>query len=205
MALADPYGLSLVPVEVWGAVLAISSAGFVVGGLIVARRGLGARPVRLLLLVNLAMWTLTVLFPLRSSIVLLAAGFLLYMTLIPIAEAAEQTTIQRVVPLPAQGRVFGFAQSLETAASPVTSFLIGPIAQLWVIPFMTTGAGAATIGGWFGTGPDRAMALLFVLAGLIGLVVTAMALRSRGFTDLSARYAAAGRRPAEPVPALAGA
>jgi DHA3 family multidrug efflux protein-like MFS transporter len=100
--------------------------------------------------------------------------------------------------------VFGFAQSLETAASPVTSFLIGPIAQVWVIPFMTTGAGAATIGGWFGTGPDRAMALIFVAAGLIGLAVTAAALRSRGFADLSARYAAAAPRRTEPAPALAG-
>jgi DHA3 family multidrug efflux protein-like MFS transporter len=205
MALADPYGLSLVPVQVWGAVLAVTSAGFILGGLVVARRGLGPRPVRLLLLVNLAMWTITVLFPLRSSIVLLAAGFLIYLALIPVAEAAEQTTIQRVVPLPAQGRVFGFAQSLETAASPVTSFLIGPIAQVWVIPFMTTGAGAATIGGWFGTGPDRAMALIFVAAGLIGLAVTAAALRSRGFADLSARYAAAAPRRTEPAPALAGA
>ena len=197
MALVDPYGLTLVSVESWGVVLAVTSAGFIIGGLIVARRGLGARPVRVLLLTNLAMWSLTVLFPLRSSIVMLAVGFLVYMTLIPIAEAAEQTTIQRVVPLGTQGRVFGFAQSLETAASPITSFLIGPIAQVWVIPFMTTGAGASAIGGWFGTGPARAMALLFIGAGLLGLLVTVLAMRSRGYARLSARYATlAHRRPA---------
>jgi DHA3 family multidrug efflux protein-like MFS transporter len=196
MALADPYGLSLVPVETWGVVLAVTSAGFILGGIIVARRGLGTRPVRVLMLTNLAMWSITVLFPLRSSIVLLAAGFLIYMLLIPIAEAAEQTTIQRVVPLATQGRVFGFAQSLETAASPVTSFLIGPIAQVWVIPFMTTGAGATAIGGWFGTGPDRAMALLFIAAGLLGLVATVLAMRSRAYAALSARYARSASRPA---------
>ncbi|MEH1124041.1 MFS transporter [Micromonospora sp. CPCC 206061] len=189
MALMDPYGLTLVSVEAWGVVLAISSAGFIIGGLIVARRGLGARPVRVLLLANMAMWTVTILFPIRSSIVMLTIGFLIYLILIPVAESAEQTVIQRVVPLATQGRVFGFAQSLETAASPVTSFLIGPIAQVWVIPFMTTGAGAATIGGWFGTGPDRAMALLFIGAGLIGLVMTIVAMRSRAYTALSARYA----------------
>jgi MFS transporter, DHA3 family, multidrug efflux protein len=218
MALADPYGLSLVSVEAWGVVLAVTSAGFIIGGVIVARRGLGAHPVRALLLTNLAMWSLTVAFPVRSSIILLTAGFLLYMMLIPIAEAAEQTTIQRVVPLDTQGRVFGFAQSLETAASPVTSFLIGPIAQVWVIPFMTTGAGAATIGGWFGTGPDRAMALLFMAAGALGLIATVLALRSRAYRALSGRYAELSApaapvvrddvpeqdRPA-PVPALAGA
>ncbi|MEV6495042.1 MFS transporter, partial [Actinoplanes sp. NPDC051633] len=57
MALMDPYGLTLVSVEAWGAVLAVTSAGFIVGGLIIARRGLGARPVRVLLLANMAMWT----------------------------------------------------------------------------------------------------------------------------------------------------
>ena len=191
IALMDPYGLSLVSVETWGVVLAITSAGFIIGGLIVAKRGLGARPVRVLLLANLAMWTICILFPTRSSIVMLTVGFLLYLVLIPVAESAEQTVIQRVVLLATQGRVFGFAQSLETAASPVTSFLIGPIAQVWVIPFMTTGAGAASIGGWFGTGPDRAMALLFIVAGLIGLVVTVLAMRSRAYADLSARYAGA--------------
>jgi MFS transporter, DHA3 family, multidrug efflux protein len=203
MALVDPYGLTLVSVEGWGLVLAVTSAGFIIGGLIVARRGLGARPVRTLLLTNLAMWTLTVLFPVRSSIVLLAGGFLLYMVLIPIAEAAEQTTIQRVVPLATQGRVFGFAQSLETAASPVTSFLIGPIAQVWVIPFMTTGVGASAIGGWFGTGPDRAMALLFIAAGLLGLVATVLAMRSHAYARLSSRYAALAPRPARVQPELA--
>ena len=199
MALMDPYGLTLVSVEVWGVVLAVTSAGFIIGGLIVARRGLGARPVRVLLLANMAMWTVCILFPTRSSIVMLAIGFLVYLILIPVAESAEQTVVQRVVPLATQGRVFGFAQSLETAASPVTSFLIGPIAQVWVIPFMTTGAGAATIGGWFGTGPDRAIALLFIAAGLLGLVATVLAMRSRAYADLSARYA--GATPAAPAAA----
>ena len=35
---------------------------------------------------------------------------------------------------------------------------------------MTTGLGAEAIGGWFGTGPDRGIALVFVLTGIIGLL-----------------------------------
>jgi DHA3 family multidrug efflux protein-like MFS transporter len=87
--------------------------------------------------------------------------------------------------------VFGFAQSLETAASPITAFLIGPIAQFWVIPSMTDGALADSIGSWFGTGPDRGMALIFIVAGVIGLIVTILALGSRPYRELSNRYAAA--------------
>jgi hypothetical protein len=61
--------------------------------------------------------------------------------------------------------VFGFAQSIESMATPITTFLIGPIAQWVFIPFMTTGAGVAFIGDWFGTGADRGMGLIFILAG----------------------------------------
>jgi DHA3 family multidrug efflux protein-like MFS transporter len=188
MSLMDPYGLELVSVEAWGIALSITSFGFIVGGVVVASRGLGSNPVRTLLLVNAVLWTITILFPIRSSIVPLVIGFFVFMTLIPVAEASEQTIIQKVVPFREQGRVFGFAQTIETAASPVTAFLVGPIAQAWVIPFMTDGPGADTIGSWFGTGPERGMALMFIIAGLIGLVVTIVALNSRPYRNLSNHY-----------------
>ncbi|HJQ95692.1 MAG TPA: MFS transporter [Acidimicrobiia bacterium] len=195
MALMDPYGLELMSVEAWGVLLAISSFGFIVGGLIVARRGLGKNPVRTLLLVNMVIWSVTILFPFRSLVIPLAVGFFLYMVVIPMAEASEQTIIQRVVPYREQGRVFGFAQTVETAASPVTAFLIGPIAQAWVIPFMTDGTGAETIGGWFGTGPDRGMALIFIVAGSIGLLTTILALNSRAYETISHSYAETKTEP----------
>jgi DHA3 family multidrug efflux protein-like MFS transporter len=111
------------------------------------------------------------------------------MVLIPYAEAAEQTVLQQVVPFERRGRVFGFAQSVEQAASPLTAFLIGPLTQLIFIPFMTAGAGADLMGGWFGTGPDRGIALVFVLTGIVGLGITAYALRSRPYRQLSDHYA----------------
>ena len=189
MALMDAYGLSLMSVQAWGLLWGALSTGFIIGGLAVAKTGLGKNPVRLLLLVNVVFWSVTCLFPLHSSVILLTVGMAVYMVLIPYAEAAEQTILQRVVPFERQGRVFGFAQSVEQAASPLTAFLIGPITQLIFIPFMTTGAGVDWIGGWFGTGPDRGIALVFVLTGIIGLCVTVLALRSRPYRELSGQYA----------------
>jgi MFS transporter, DHA3 family, multidrug efflux protein len=204
MALMDAYGLSLVSVQAWGLLWGVLSTGVIIGGLLVARVGLGTNPVRTLLLVNLVLWAVTVLFPLRSSMVVLAVGMYAYMLLMPFAEAAEQTILQRVVPYARQGRVFGFAQSVEQSASPLTAFLIGPVTQLVFIPFMTDGAGAATIGGWFGTGPDRGIALVFVVTGVIGLVATFVALGSRYYRRLSAPFddEDAGARP-EPSPSVA--
>jgi DHA3 family multidrug efflux protein-like MFS transporter len=188
MALIDAYGLSLVSVQAWGLLWGVLSTGFIVGGLAIARTGLGRNPVRLLLIVNLVLWTVTALFTLQSSIVLLAVGMYVYMLLVPYAEAAEQTILQKVVPYERQGRVFGFAQSVEQAASPLTAFLIAPIAQFVFIPFMTDGAGARAIGGWFGTGADRGLALVFVLTGIVGLLATVLALRSGPYRRLSRRY-----------------
>jgi DHA3 family multidrug efflux protein-like MFS transporter len=196
MALMDAYGLSLVSVQAWGLLWGVLSTGFIVGGLLIARVGLGRNPVRTLLLINALLWTVTLLFPLRSSIALLAVGMYLYMLAVPFAEAAEQTILQKVVPYERQGRVFGFAQSVEQAASPLTAFLIAPIAQFGFIPFMTDGAGARAIGSWFGTGADRGLALVFVLTGIVGLIATTVALRSRPYRRLSRRYAQA---PPEPV------
>ena len=135
------------------------------------------------------MWAVAALFTVQSSIPLLAAGCALWMFLGPYAEAAEQTTLQKVVPYERQGRVFGFAQSVEQAASPLTAFLIAPLAQFVFIPFMTTGAGAAAIGDWFGRGPERGIALVFVVAGLLGVLATIAAFNSRYYRELSAAYA----------------
>jgi DHA3 family multidrug efflux protein-like MFS transporter len=193
MALMDAYGLLIVSVQVWGALWGFLSLGFIVGGLVVARWGLGRSPLRSLFLANIAMWTISAVFTLQSSVVLLTAGLFIYLCLIPLVEAAEQTILQQVIPPERQGRVFGFAQSVEQAASPVTALLIGPIAQFVFIPYMTTGAGVELIGGWFGTGPDRGLALLFTIAGLIGLAVTLIAMRSSAYRVLSQHRRAPSR------------
>jgi len=82
----------------------------------------------------------------------MAIGLYVYMLLVPYVEAAEQTVLQKVVPYERQGRVFGFAQSVEQAASPLTAFLISPVAQFVFIPFMTTGSGARRSAA--GSGPE---------------------------------------------------
>lgn len=136
MSLMDAYGLSLVSVELWGIVLAITSIGFVIGGMIVARYGLGKNPVKTLLSISLLSWTICIIFPLVPSIWFVGVGFFIWMIIGPIAEACEQTVLQKVVPLERQGRVFGFGQSLENIASPLTAFMVGPLTQFLVIPWL---------------------------------------------------------------------
>jgi DHA3 family multidrug efflux protein-like MFS transporter len=189
MALMDAYGLSLMPVQAWGLLWAGVSTAFILSGVVIARWGLGRSPLRTLMMVNAISWTSAAVFTVQSSIPLLAAGCFLWMLLGPYAEAAEHTTLQTVVPFERQGRVFGFAQSVEQAASPLTAFLIAPLAQFVFVPLMTDGAGAALIGDWYGTGPERGLALVFSVAGVMGLISTVLAWNSGYYRRLSETYA----------------
>jgi DHA3 family multidrug efflux protein-like MFS transporter len=189
IALMDPYGLTLFSVEAWGIVLGVTGLGFVVGGGLVARFGLGANPVRTLLLVNLAIALLGMTFTLREWAWLYVLGIFAFMAVIPAAEAAEQTILQRVVPFRTQGRVFGFAQSVELAASPVSAFLIGPIAEFALIPYMESEEGRDTWRWLLGDGDARGIALVFLIAGAIMFVTVLVALVSAPYRRLSRAYA----------------
>ena len=189
IALMDPYGLTLFSVEVWGLVFGLASTGFIVGGIVIAAKGLGRNPVRTLLLAVVVMGLLGAAFTIREWWWLYAVGIWLYMALIPAVEASEQTVIQKVVPFRRQGRVFGFAQALESAAAPVTAFLIAPIAQFWIIPYMASDAGADSWGWFLGEGEARGIALVFLIAGLVMVVAALLALTTRSYRRLSAFYA----------------
>jgi DHA3 family multidrug efflux protein-like MFS transporter len=74
---------------------------------------------------------------------------------------------------------------VENAASPLTAIFIGPVAEKVYMPTMTDGRGADWIGSWFGTGPERGLAVMFTLAGLVGVVVTLVVRASRSYRQLA--------------------
>ena len=189
MALLDAYGLSLVNVQTWGLVWAGLSTAFMVGGAIIAKFGLGKNPLKSLFRTNVTIWLVCIFFTVQPSILLLSVGSFIYLCVVPFIEAAEHTIIQKVVPTERQGRVFGFAQSVEMAASPVMAFLIGPLAQFVFIPFMSEGGrGAELIGAWYGVGPGRGIGLVFTILGVLGLLITLLAWASPQYKRLSKQY-----------------
>lgn len=188
LALMDPYGLELMSVQWWGIAQAVASTGFLIGGAIVAARGLGRNPMRTMLAIVVVMGVLGASMGLRESWPLYIACIWLYMTLVPIVEATEQTVIQRVVPFAKQGRVFGFASALESSATPITAFLLAPVAQHLVIPHLESPAGHAQWGWLLGDGAARGMALVFVFAGLTIAAVATLGFLSKSYGRLSAIF-----------------
>ncbi len=188
IALMDPYGLTLFSVQMWGIIFGITSIGYIIGGLIIAKRGLGKSPLRAMLLANIIVGLVGAVFTIRELWLLYTIGIFIYMAIMPIIEAAEQTIIQRVVPLAKQGRVFGFAYAFEIAAAPISAFLIGPIAEFFIIPYMSTAEGQQSFEWLLGTGDARGIALVFVCAGLIMCAAVLVAFKTRAYRILSKAY-----------------
>lgn len=188
MALMDPYGLELFDVKIWGVVLAVTATGFLIGGGIVAAKGLGKNPIRTLLLAVAVMGLLGAVFTLREWWWLYAVGIWAYMTLVPVIESAEQTVIQKVVPFERQGRVFGAATALEVSTGPITSFAIAPIAEFWIIPYFRTDEGERAWSWLLGEGEMRGIALIFLVGGLIMVAASLAAFLTRSYRTLSAEY-----------------
>ena len=197
IALIDPYGLSLVSVQSWGIILGVTSTGFILGGLLIAKFGLGKNPLRTLLIVNIMVGVVGMLLAIRETWLLLAIGNFAYMLFFPFIEAAEQTIIQKVVPFNRQGRVFGFAQSVETAAAPVTAFLIGPLAQFFIIPYIASEQGAAQFEWLLGSGDARGIAFIFVITGIIAAIVGTLAFWTKTYKRLSQSYQTAPDQPTQ--------
>lgn len=188
MALLDPYGLTLFSVAEWGLVFAVAGTGFVAGGLIIAKWGLGKNPVKTLLWAVVVMGLIGAAFTIREWPWLLIIGSWLYMVIIPAIEAVEQTIIQRVVPYERQGRVFGFAQAFESAAAPITAFLIAPLAEFWIIPYVNSDAGKSSLGWLLGAGEARGIALVFLVSGLPIVATSLLAFATKSYRLLSASY-----------------
>ena len=144
-----------------------------------------------MLVVVMVMGLIGATFTLREWGWLYVVGIWLYMCLIPAVEAAEQTVIQRVVPLERQGRVFGFALAFEASAAPVTALVVAPLAEVWIIPYARSEAGAAVLGPWLGEGTARGIALVFLGAGLIMVVAAALAFLTPVYRRVSVEYALA--------------
>ena len=186
--LLDPYGLTLFSVELWGIILGFTGTGFILGGLLIGKLGLGKKPLRSLLFGYVFISLICIFFTLREGSVLFVGGMFLFMLIAPVIEAGEQTIIQTVVPKPKQGRVFGFAQTVEAGVTPVSIFIIGPLAQSVIIPYMQRDAGKEAFGWLLGEGDTRGIALTIVITGTFMLLLSLLAFRTKAYHILSASY-----------------
>ena len=102
--------------------------------------------------------------------------------------SGRANNITKSCPTEAPGRVFGLAQAVESASSPISAFLIGPIAQFGLIPFMNSQAGKDMFGWLLGTGQARGIALVFLCASIIMLIIVLWAFTTKSYRRLADYY-----------------
>jgi DHA3 family multidrug efflux protein-like MFS transporter len=81
--------------------------------------------------------------------------------------------------------------AFESAAAPITAFLVAPVAQVWIIPYARSAEGAAQLEPWLGEGISRGIALVFLVAGIIMIAAGLLAFLAPVYRRMSASYAQA--------------
>ena len=147
--------------------------GGVVGGLVVAAWGGFKRRIHGVLL-GLAFTSLfgLVILGVGQSFPLWAAGAFLGMFFMPLINGSSQAIWQAKVQPDIQGKVFATRRLIAQISSPVAMILGGRLADTVFEPAMAPGGALAPVfGPLVGTGPGAGMGLLFVFAGILGVLV----------------------------------
>ena len=87
-----------------------------------------------------------------------------------------------------QGRVFGFAQAFESAAAPITAFMVAPIAEFLIIPYMNSAEGKSSLGWLLGEDEAREIALVFLFSGVIMVLAACLAFMTKSYAKLAEHY-----------------
>lgn len=168
IVLATPFVLTFSSSEVLGQIMSAGGIGMLLGSLVMSIWRGAEHKVRLIMLVGFlagfpiclgAIWT--------TPVTIGACAFFLLATM-PFVTASSQVIWQTKVPPALQGRVFAVRSFVALSAMPLAYLLTGPLADRLFEPAMIEGgAWVGALGGVFGSGPGRGMALMLFGAGLL--------------------------------------
>ena len=161
-------------VVVLGSVQSAAGIGGVVGSLLMSAWGGPKRRVNGILMAMLSASLFGVLLMgLRVSPFLWVAAAFSLAFVIPIANGSSQALWQTKVAPDVQGRVFSTRLLIAQISVPVSTVLSGVLADGVFEPAMRQGGNMAPAFGWLvGSDPGSGMALMFVITGLLGAIVS---------------------------------
>ena len=175
--LTGPLVLSAHPASAFGFVQTMTGAGLLVGGLLVSTwGGPKTKRVSVLLAVISASALGLVIAGLRQPLPFPAAGYFLLMMFIPIGQSISQAIFQTKVAPEAQGRVFGMRALISRSMMPIAFLSSGFLADKLFEPLMQDGGALANtaLGMLLGVGAGRGIGLMFVIAGAVCILVSAL-------------------------------
>lgn len=156
-----------------GTVNSIGAVGGVIGGMAMSAWGGTRRKVHGVL----AGWMLSGLFGvllmgLGRGVVVWAAAAFLSDLFVPWINGSNQAIWQAKVAPDVQGRVFAIRRLIAWFSMPLATLIAGPLADRALEPAMQTGGRLVPTFAWLvGSGPGAGMALIFIFAGLVAILV----------------------------------
>jgi len=158
-----------------GSVQSAMGVGGVVGGLLLSVWGGPRRKVHGVLMgMSLSSLLGMLLLGVGRGLPVWAAGAFFSSFFIPIVNGSNQAIWQAKVAPDVQGRVFASRRLIAQISAPVATLLSGPLADHVFEPLMTgSSALRLLLGPLVGAEAGSGMALMFVLAGLVGTLVGA--------------------------------
>lgn len=170
--LLTPYVLSFATASLLGWLVSAGGAGLLGGGLLLALWGGPRRLLRGVFGFEALVCLATIVIAVTRAPWLLALGVTAYFAAVSLADGCSTALWQRSVPAALRGRVFALREAIAFAALPLGLLGTAPLAELVFEPRLQPGgAWAASLGALVGTGPGRGIALVFLVAGLVNLVV----------------------------------
>lgn len=155
-----------------GTVLSVGGMGLLAGSLAMSVWGGPKRRIASITMGIVASGLALAVAGLRPNVVVMAAGFVLLLTIVPVVNTSSQVLWQTKVPLDMQGRVFSLRRTVSQVASPLAMVATGPLADRLFEPMLAAdGALAGTVGRVIGTGPGRGIGFLIILSGLFAAVI----------------------------------
>jgi MFS transporter, DHA3 family, macrolide efflux protein len=163
------------------AVLACTGVGGLAGGLLLAARGGPSHRVRGMMLGIIGMCLTSLIgVGLVRDVPGWCVGILLGTALMPMINSAMQAIVQTEVPAALQGRVFGATQSVAQISLPIATVTSAVLADHVFDPQAASESGlVGFLRPAVGSGPGTGMAVMLLLAGVLGVVIALLGMRSR--------------------------
>jgi MFS transporter len=172
-----PLALSFTSASTMSYIVAASGVGAIAGGVVMSIWGGTQRRARAILWCEGASAFCLVLAGLRPSALLLGVAATIYGFIWPLSMGNSQALWQSKVTSDTQGRIFALRSMIAGSSLPIAYLIAGPLADRVFTPLLTTnGLLAGTIiGHVLGVGPGRGVGLLFIVLGIYGMLVVALA------------------------------
>lgn len=201
--LVTPLVLSFANAAILGTVLSISSAGMLVGSIIMMITGGPKKKIYGILGFGLLLGVAVLFAGLRPYWPLVAGSVFLMMVGVPIIQGCSQAIWQSKVEPDVQGRVFAVRRMVAQFTVPIADLSAGPLADYLFEPAMAKGGALAPVFGGIlgGVGPGRGIGLLFLTIAAFPVIVSIAGFLYRPLRDIETDLPDAV--PDEPEPAAA--